>query len=228
MLCLRILRCPSYFYFFDPFLLLNFWCCMCGVVAVYQVYRHFQEWCLVLWHSDVWNIDHWGKPVPLQQHKEQGIQGEIEEGVWVSSFNGDNFDERSRSNLSLSGNTVRQGRRVTRVSDARILWTWMSTSSIFLHRSKLTRKGNSKLSPRWKSRMQIQILSCFSNHFQVMKSCWDIEPSDRPTFRDLVRQLIRMQPSHHDLSWSNCHISKCIEYFSLKKIPSEMEVATHP
>jgi len=27
---------------------------------------------------------------------------------------------------------------------------------------------------------------------KVMKSCWDIEPSDRPTFRDLVRQLVRM------------------------------------
>ena len=41
------------------------------------------------------------------------------------------------------------------------------------------------------------IFSCFSNCFQVMKSCWDIEPSDRPTFRDLANQLDAMQTDTH-------------------------------
>ena len=32
-----------------------------------------QEWCMVLWHSHVWGVDNWGKPVHPSQDKEQRL-----------------------------------------------------------------------------------------------------------------------------------------------------------
>ena len=40
-------------------------------------------------------------------------------------------------------------------------------------------------------------LTIFNICFQVMKSCWDIEPADRPSFRDIVNQLDGMK-SYYD------------------------------
>ena len=40
-------------------------------------------------------------------------------------------------------------------------------------------------------------LTIFNIFFQVMKSCWDIEPADRPSFRDIVNQLDGMK-SYYD------------------------------
>ena len=40
-------------------------------------------------------------------------------------------------------------------------------------------------------------LTILPKQIQVMKSCWDIEPGDRPSFRDIVNQLDGMK-SYYD------------------------------
>ena len=40
-------------------------------------------------------------------------------------------------------------------------------------------------------------LTILPKKIQVMKSCWDIEPGDRPSFRDIVNQLDGMK-SYYD------------------------------
>ena len=57
------------------------------IICQKKLYHFFaQEWCLVLWHSDVWGADYWREPLHSSQDKQQTLQGKDESRIRVSDW----------------------------------------------------------------------------------------------------------------------------------------------